>query len=83
MHVNGEGVQMNKEEASKNYKKVADKGNKDAMLKYGLILENGIGVEVDKGKALSYYKKAKKKIIIVHLKCLKILYENISLLKKL
>lgn len=53
-----EGGPNNKKEAIRNIKLAADKGNSDAMLKYGLILQSGDGVLANKKKSEEYIKKA-------------------------
>ena len=48
-------------EMMSNYKKAADRGNRTALFHYGLCLEHGNGVKVDKKKAAEYYKKSSEK----------------------
>lgn len=57
----GDGLEVNKENACKLYKKAAELGNVKAMNNYGIMLEHGDGIPVDKQEACRYYKMAADK----------------------
>lgn len=56
--VGGHGIQKNYEEMKRWYTLAARYGLKDAYYFYGLMYENGLGVEADMSMAIHYYKKA-------------------------
>lgn len=58
MVFNGEGVMENKEEGIKYIKMSANNGNREAMIQYGQILEDGIGIQANKDEALKYFSMA-------------------------
>ena len=49
---------QNKEEASRYFKKAADKGNVESMLKYSHVLNNADGIDSNKDEAVTYIKIA-------------------------
>lgn len=49
---------QNKEEASRYFKKAADKGNVESMLKYSHGLNNADGIDSNKDEAVTYIKIA-------------------------
>lgn len=49
---------QNKEEASKYFKKAADKGNVESMLKYSHALNNADGIDSNKDEAVTCIKMA-------------------------
>lgn len=55
---NGDGIEINKEEAAKFFKMSADKGNVKSMKKYAYMLKHGDGIPVDKKRAYFYFKNA-------------------------
>lgn len=54
----GEGVEKNRSEAAKWYKKAAEQGHADAQYKYANCLFWGEGVVENKSEAIKWYKKA-------------------------
>ena len=58
MYANGEGVEQDKEEAVKWYRKAAEQGNADAQNTLGVMYDKGEGVEQDKEEAVKWFRKA-------------------------
>lgn len=56
----GDGLPMNKKEASRYLKVAADKENSDAMLMYGLMLYKGDGIPINEEEGEKYIEKAVK-----------------------
>jgi TPR repeat protein len=57
----GHGVEQDKEEAVKWWRKAADKGDTDAMVRLGNAYDHGNGVEQDKEEAIKWWRKAADK----------------------
>lgn len=57
----GNGVRKNSQKSYRFYKKAADKGNADAMVKVAEALEEGRGVNQNFADAIEWYKKAADK----------------------
>ncbi|KAK8840227.1 hypothetical protein M9Y10_031172 [Tritrichomonas musculus] len=57
----GDGVPVDKTEASKYYKNAADKGDVSSMNKYTAIIFNGDGVPANKEEGLKYFHIAAEK----------------------
>lgn len=53
---NGDGIPVNKKEATYYYKLSEDKGNINTMINYAKMLENGEGINSNKEEADHYYK---------------------------
>jgi hypothetical protein len=53
-YYNGDGVDVDKEEAFRYYKIAADQGHADAQYNVGSCYVNGDGVHVDKAEAFRY-----------------------------
>lgn len=50
------GIGMNKRESALYFKKAADLGNVDSMLKYAMMVDAGEGVEIDRKESAKYFK---------------------------
>ena len=57
-YYNGDGVEQDKKEAVKWFRKAAEQGNASAQLNLGYCYENGEGVEQNKAEAVKWYRKA-------------------------
>lgn len=52
------GLRMNKKESEKYFKKAADLGDADSMLKFAFLVDSGEGVEIDRKESAKYFKLA-------------------------
>ena len=56
----GDGIEMNKQEASHYFKLAADKGHVDSMYKYAKMNEEGDGIPKNLDEAAKYFIKVYK-----------------------
>lgn len=60
MYLNGEGVEVNAQEALVWFEKAASQNVVEAMFTLGIMYEQGIGMEPDEERAFHYYLESAK-----------------------